>query len=86
MSTETIVKKTHQEEVDAYAELLSILSEEEKERIFMMIETAKILKLAVCGNKEISESKKVKMAAGMQTAAGLPKRKDDNCEKNKRRY
>ena len=58
MSTETIVKKTHQEEVDAYAELLSILSEEEKERIFMMIETAKILKLAVCGNKEISESKK----------------------------
>ena len=33
MSTETIVKKTHQEEVDAYAELLSILSEEEKERI-----------------------------------------------------
>ena len=65
MSTETIVKKTHQEEVDAYAELLSILSEEEKERILMMIETAKILKLAVCGNKEISESKKVKMAAGM---------------------
>ena len=64
MSTETIVKKTHQEEVDAYAELLSILSEEEKERILMMIETAKILKLAVCGNKEISESKKVKMAAG----------------------
>ena len=62
---ETIVHKAHQEEVDAYAELLSILSEEEKERILMMVETAKILKLAVCGNKEISESKKVKIAAGM---------------------
>ena len=62
---ETIVNKAYQQEVDVYAELLTILSEEEKERIMMMIETAKILKLAVCGNKEISESKKVKMAAGM---------------------
>ena len=47
MSTETIVKKTHQEEVDAYAELLSILSEEEKERILMMVETAKMLKFTM---------------------------------------
>lgn len=47
MSTETIIKKTHQEEVDAYAELLSILSEEEKERILMMVETAKMLKFTM---------------------------------------
>ncbi len=44
---ETIVHKAHQKEVNAYKELLKILSEEEKERIFMMIETAKMLKLTI---------------------------------------
>lgn len=62
MSVETIVKKTHKEELDAYAELLTILSEEEKERILMMIETAKMLKITM-KNMEHCNLKKTKKGA-----------------------
>lgn len=66
-NTETIVKTTHQEDVDAYAELLNILSEEEKERILMVIETAKMLKITMKKMEQPESkgklSKKVKRGA-----------------------
>ena len=82
MSVETIVKKEEKPAVEEMMQFIRSLSEEEQREVSSLMRGVAFgVKLA-----RSSESKKVKMAAGMQTAAGLPKRKDDNCEKNKRRY
>ncbi len=82
MSVETIVKKEEKSAVEEMVQFIRSLSEEEQREVSSLMRGVAFgVKLA-----RSSESKKVKMAAGMQTAAGLPKRKDDNCEKNKRRY
>ena len=47
MITETIVKVENKKEIESYAELLAMLDPAEKERMSIMIETAKILKLTV---------------------------------------
>jgi len=66
-NTETIVKTTHQKEVAEYTELLNMLDPAERERIAIIIETAKILKITM-KKMEQSESngrlsKKVKRGA-----------------------
>ena len=47
MITETIAKVENKKEIESYAELLAMLDPAEKERMSIMIETAKILKLTV---------------------------------------
>lgn len=47
MATETIAKVENKKEIESYAELLAMLDPAEKERMSIMIETAKILKLTV---------------------------------------